>query len=189
MPTLEMEPVVDRVKGAVRDAKLPELDVDVQAIAEDIRAGMTKNSKKLDKQAKRAAKAMREELAKVDADALPLPKAAREAVKEQLPKQKGGGFGRVLLLLGVLGLAAGLVPEVRRRVRMAAQTVYGMVNDLLQRPQRTDPVAFPAAEAIQVNGDPWAQDSLSPLPEGLGAAQEERLAPGSDRTDYADAVR
>jgi hypothetical protein len=165
MAQLELDPLMDRVKHAIRDTELPKLPSFDE---------FTKDLRKVD------AGAAMDQLAKT-IDRIDIPKAIDRielprAIEQRLPGRKKQR--RMPGLLGIaviagLGLATvALFPPLRRQLRSVVDGLRAQIDGL-----RGDrhwsrgagyPVAFPEAETVPLHDDPMIPGTPAPYPEGLG---------------------
>jgi hypothetical protein len=164
---IELDPLVDRVKDAIRDTELPKLPSFDE---------FTKDLRKID------ASAAVDQVAKA-IERIDIPKAIERmelpaAIEQRLPGRKRKrrspvGLLGIAVVAGV-GLATlALFPPLRRQLRAAFDGLRAQIDGL-----RGDrhwsrgagfPVAFPATETAPLQDDPNIPGSPAPYPEGLGS--------------------
>jgi hypothetical protein len=162
--TPELEPLVDRVRDAIRDTERktrPTFD----DFAKDLRQvdvpqeidRMTKAIQRID-----VAKAL---------ERIELPAAIEQRLPSYRRKQQ-----RRRVTLFAIGTAAtfalvtiAVLPQTRRRARKAYDAVRSQVDSMRGQHALTNPVAFPAAETIPLHDDPSIPGSPAAYPDGLGS--------------------
>lgn len=171
MAQIELDPLVDRVRDAIRDADLPKLP-SFDEFAKDLR--------KVD--AAGAVDQLTKAIEKID-----LPKAIERielpaAIEQRLPGRKRKRRAPIGLMgiavvagLGIATLA--LFPPLRRQLRVAIDGLRAQIDGLRGERHWSRgagfPVAFPASETAPVQDDPAIPGSPAPYPEGLGSGDAE----------------
>jgi hypothetical protein len=177
VPEITLDPLVGRVRDAIRDVELP------RSVARPSFEDLTRDLRHVDapKAIDQLAKAVeRVDLPKVIQHDLPKAVAKLElpsAIDERLPGHRRrrrpplGLFG----LLGAVALVAttiALVPPVRRRLRGvmagAREQWSGMRGEQHWSKGAGFPVAFPQTPTAPVQDDPSLPGEPAPYPSGLG---------------------
>ena len=169
MATLDLDPLVDRVRDAIRDTELPKRS-QMPSFEE-----FTKDLRKVDPQA--AVDQLAKAIERID-----IPKALERielppAIEQRLPgrrKKARAPFG-LIGLVGAIAVAVATValfPPLRRRLRAAIDGLSAQVDGLRGERHWSRgagfATAFPASQTMPVADDPAIPGAPAPYPEGLG---------------------
>jgi hypothetical protein len=165
--TLEIDPLVNRVRDAVKDLELPTTR-DLPSFDE-----FAKDLRRFD--APKVVDQVTKAIERID-----IPKAIERvelpaAIEQRLPGRRRrraplGLFGLIGLAVGVVATIA-LFPPARRRLRVMLDGLREQVDGLRgeQHWSRVDePTAFPANPTMPLPDDPMIPGRPAPYPDGLG---------------------